>query len=243
MRVVGLVSSFREGRLLSGAVASLLMLDGILIAEGPVEGNPPEGPESELNWGAPLGDPRIKRFDGEWETDAAKRTWMLDRAKQTWPGELWGLWLDGDEVLLWGQYLHDWIWRAEQMGDPDEPVGGWPLPLVELDGSVVLCMGKVVRLDLIRSYDVSSSLITMVNGTRRTVGNFPVWNPIDGPTYMDADGKPRWRARPPLHGEPHLLHRSWLRDRSRAVERQSAAEERNYRGVELPGGVRVNGSE
>lgn len=238
MRVVGLVSSFREGRMLQAAIRSLAALDAVLVAEGPVEGNPPIGPESDLSG-------RSNQFyvtNGEWETDAAKRTDLLRAAKGKWPGELWGLWLDGDEILLWGEYLHDWLWRVNQQGDPDNPVGGWPFHLVELDGSVALCLGKLVRLDLIKSYDVSSSLVTMINGTQLTLGNVECWNPIDGPTLRNEDGRPNWRARPPLQGEPHLQHRPILRDRRREVERQHVAEARNFEGVELPPGVRVNGS-
>lgn len=241
MRVVGLVSSFREGRMLAAAVGSLASLDGVIVAEGPVEGNEPAGPESVVGHHHPVKN-WIQRFDGEWDTDAAKRTWLLNKAKERWPGELWGLWLDGDEILLWGEYLHDWLWRVSQQGDPDNPVGGWPFHLVELDGSVALCLGKLVRLDLIRSYDVSISLVTMINGSQRTLGNVEAWNPIDGPVLFNEDGRPNWRARPPLQGEPHLQHRPILRDRQREVERQHVAEARNFEGIELPAGVRINGS-
>lgn len=225
MRIVALVSSFREGSLAESAIRSALPLDGILVAEGPVEGNEPTGPKTVVPDRKLIG--RLKFFEGSWESDAAKRTWMLDRAKQLWPGELWGLWLDCDEILLWGEYLHDWLERVVQGGDKSNPVGGWPLALVELDGSVAICMGKLVRLDLIRKYLVSSSYIEMVNGDRRTVGNVPYWNMKDGPLVEN------WRARPPLQGEPHLQHRPILRDRGRVVERQHRAEERNFEGVEL----------
>ncbi len=214
--------------MLEAAVRSLQHLDGTVIFEGPVEGNKPEGPPSVIGTaGKPV------YLEGAWETDAAKRTAMLTLAKRKWPGELWGLWLDGDEILLWGEYLRDWILRVSQQGSKENPVGGWPLALVELDGTTTLCMGKLVRLDLIRSYLISSSYIELVNGDRRTVGNVDYWNPVDGPTVFAEDGKPHWRARPPLQGEPHLQHRPILRDRGRGVERQHRAEARNFEGVEL----------
>ena len=211
-------------------VESAATLDAVLVFEGPVEGNEPTGPESDF------GSTGVAVYRGSWATDAAKRTAMLETAKKKWPGPLWGVWLDGDEILLWGEQLHDWLYRVDQQGDADNPVGGWPLPLVELDGTTVLCMGKCVRLDLIRRYLVSSSLIELVTGEHRTVGNVLFWNPIDGPCQRTPDGRPHWRARPPLQGEPHLQHRPILRSRDRDVERQHAAEERNFRGVELPGG-------
>lgn len=219
--------------MLATAVRSLAALDGVLVAEGPVEQNAGSaGPPSELP-----NEVKVKRFDGVWESDAAKRTWMLGKAKQLWPGPLWGLWLDGDELLLWGEMLKDWLWRVEQQGDDGNPVGGWPLPLVELDGTVVICAGKLVRLDLIRKYLVSSSYIEMVDGSRRTVGNMPYWTPTDGALVES------WRARPPLQGEPHLQHRPVLRSKLRTVERQHRAEERNFRGVELPDSTRVDRSD
>jgi hypothetical protein len=227
-RIVALVSSFREGDLLASTLASARPLDGILVAEGPVEGNPPAGPPSRI----PAG---VKRFDGSWESDAAKRTWLLEKAKTIWQGPLWVLWLDGDELLLWGDQLHDWLGRVLWNDDPGNPVGGWPLTLVELDGSVSVCMGKLVRADLIRRYLVSSSYIEMMDGSRRTVGNVPYWTPKDGALLE------HWRARPPLQGEPHLLHRSILRA-GREVERQGVAEERSFRGVVLPGSGPINGS-
>jgi hypothetical protein len=224
--IVGLVSSFDEGPMLETAIRSLLDLDAIVNFEGPVEGHAGGNmmpPPSNVRWAR-----------GEWESDAAKRTAMVEYVHRTWVGKpVWGLWLDGDEILLWGEYLHDWIWRVEQQGDADNPVGGWPFPLVELDGSTSLCMGKLLRVDLVRRYLVSSSLIELVNGDRRTVGNVEYWNPIDGPTQFTEGDRPHWRARQPLAGEPHLQHRPILRSRARRVERQHLAEERNYRKAEL----------
>lgn len=226
IRVVGLVSSFCEGPMLRTAVRSLAALDHILVFDGPVERNPPSGPRSETGG---LGKGAVV-VEGEWATDAAKRTAMVEWAKarlNPTGGPLWGLWLDGDEILLWGEYLHDWLWRVSQQGDDDNPVAGWPLPLVELDGAVSMCMGKLLRIDLVERYLVSSSYIELVGGTRRTVGNVFYWTPKDGPLVEN------WRARPPLQGEPHLQHRPILRSKLRDVERQNEAEARNFRGVVL----------
>lgn len=223
--------------MLASAVRSLAALDHVLVAEGPIGDNRPDGPPSELPRGREWSG-RLTRLDGVWPSDAAKRTAMLEWVhRRPWlDGETWGLWLDGDELLLWGEHLHDWVWRVSQQGDADNPVAGWPLPLVELDGSVVLCLGKLLRVDLVRRYLVSSSLLELVNGEQVTRGNVPYWNPVDGPLVRDAEGRPNWRARPPLQGEPHLQHRPVLRSKLRTAERQHKAEERDYRGVILPGG-------
>lgn len=240
MKIVGLVSSFREGPMLASAIRSLSALDHVFVFEGPVEGNPAVGPESEL----PAERKKVTFRAGEWETDAAKRTAMAEAA-HAFPrqeGEpLWGLWLDGDELLLNGEYLHDWLWRVSQQGDEENPVAGWPLSLVELDGSVSWCMGKLLRVDLVRRYLVSSSYLELVNGERVTKGNVFAWTPVDGPLQFTEEGKPHWRARPPLQGEPHLQHRPVLRSKLRLVERQHEAEARNFEGVDLEAGSGVGG--
>jgi hypothetical protein len=239
VKLVGLVSSYMEGGLLESAVASLAAFDHVVVFEGPVEGAPPSDVGSTLKIG-----PRVSVRHGEWESDAAKRTAMVEWVKsRRWlDGETWGLWLDGDELLLWGEYVRDWLGRAVESGDDGNAAAGYPIPLVELDGSVSICMGKLVRVDLIERYIVSSSFLELVGGRQVGAGNQDVWNPVDGPTFFTnaagvVDGSrelPHWRARPPLQGEPHLLHRSALRSKRRRAERQSAAEERNFRGVDLP---------
>lgn len=240
MKIVGLVSSFREGELLRSAVESLASLDAIVVFEGPVERNADlSGPESVIPRRVGLPQKQVHVVHGEWPADAAKRTAMIEWCRtRRWlqDEQVWGLWLDGDEVLLWGEYLADWVRRASEAGDDDNEVAGWPLSLVELDGSVAWCAGKLVRVDLIEKYLISSSFIQMVGGQTRTVGNLQCWTPLDGPSqFTEVEGVrlPHWRARPPLQGEPHLLHRSRLRSRAREVERQHVAEERNYAGADL----------
>ncbi len=221
--------------MLASAVASLADLDHVVVFEGPVEGNPEVGPESVIPRGKSWSQ-RLTVVRGAWASDAAKRTAMVEWVhRRAWLNEHepWGLWLDGDEILLYGEYLRDWLWRISQQGDDGNEVVGWPLALVELDGSTSLCMGKLLRVDLVRRYLISSSYLELVNGTTRTVGNVEYWNPLDGPVVRTADGRPHWRARPPLHGEPHLQHRPVLRSKLRAVERQHVAEARNFEGVEL----------
>lgn len=249
MKIIGLVSSFREGSLLESAIHSLAALDAIVVFEGPVEQNANATGEPSAIPNR-VGGLQVSTVHGEWPADAAKRTAMIEWCQsRKWleNEEVWGLWLDGDEVLLWGEYLHDWVTRASQAGSADDPVAGWPISIVEMDGSVAWCMGKLVRVDLIDRYLISSSFIQMKGGATRTVGNVQCWTPLDGPTQFverplpptaddptPVERLPHWRARPPLQGEPHLLHRWQLRPPSRGVERQHRAEERNYAGVELP---------
>ncbi len=221
--------------MLETAIRSLAMFDHVLVFEGPVEGNPETGPASVIPRDKGLSQ-RLTVVRGAWSSDAAKRTAMVEWVhRRPWlnDAEPWGLWLDGDELLLYGEYLRDWLWRVSQQGDDANPVAGWPLALVELDGSTSLCMGKLLRVDFVRRYLISSSYIELMTGDSRTVGNVEYWNPVDGPRMFDEQGRPHWRARMPLHGEPHLQHRPVLRSRLRDVERQHLAEARNFEGVEL----------
>jgi hypothetical protein len=227
VKIVGLVSCYREGSLVAAAVASLRHLDFTLVFEGPVEGNPVSGKPSQL----PRFDQAEGRVvNGSWDSDAGKRTamveWVRSRRYLQDPDGVWGLWLDADEILLWGEYLHDWVARVAEQ---DADVGGWPLALTELDGSVTICMGKLLRVDRVRRYLASSSYLEFDDGTRKTLGNVPAWTPTGGP----QPGVAGWRARPPLQGEPHLLHRPILRSRDRQVERQHLAEERAFADAEI----------
>jgi hypothetical protein len=225
MKIVALMSTFCEGTLAISAMRSAAMLDGILVADGPVEGNEPD-PDTITRFPDGL---HVKKYFGTWPDDAGKRTWIVGEAKKLWPGELWGLWLDGDELLLWGEYLRDWLERIKLESDDDtNPIAGWPFPLVELDGSVAICAGKLIRVDKVRQYLASSSYVEFVNGARRTLGNVKYYDPVNGPVMEN------WRARPVLAGEPHLLHRPLLRSKGRTVERQHLAEERAYKGIVLP---------
>lgn len=99
---------------------------------------------------------------------------------------------------------------------------GWPIRLVELDGSVALCRGKVVRVDLIDRYDVSSSAFTNVLGFMHGEGNVPErLSENDGAagfgkrlmlaSELDRMIVPSW-----LVAEPFLVHRSLLRHPARS---------------------------
>lgn len=207
--IVACVSSYAEGSLIDSCLDSADMLEHTFRAEGAVG-------------------------EGErWKDDAAKRTHLLQLAKHAYPksqrkGErLWVLWLDGDELLLWGEYLKDMTARAEA----ETGAAGFPLRLVELDGSVAMCQGKIVDADVIRKYLHSSYQVELHTGMVVALPNVKICS-AGGMPVRPADGWPEGdeleaylaRHRPPLHGEPHLLHRSVLRDPGRNVRRLSDVE-------------------
>lgn len=221
--IIACVSTYRDDHLLQGCIESAVgKVDAVLVADGP--------------WGKKGGAPHdvvtsygeTGRREGTWESDAAKRSYMLGWARHFHKGyfsrrkadELWVLWLDGDELLLWGEHLRAMCTSAEEQTGG----GGFPLRLVELDGSVVDCRGKVIRADAVRRYLHSSYqvetpqgiVVALPNVQICTAGGMPV-KPEGGwdmpPEEMDAYLA---KHRPPLAGEPHLLHRSALRNKGRA---------------------------
>lgn len=214
MKVVGLVSCYKEGRLLQGAVQSLerAVLDQIFVCEGPAgDALGDEVPDSRFTGQLA----RLDFWEGRWRSDARKRNQMLERAKAFFPGEpLWGVWLDGDEVLRDAEYLRDELqsvlWNDE-LAEDEPPTIHWPLWVVEADGSVALTTGRLVRLDLIRSYDISVSVTTNVLGLEQGFGNE---NP-DARIWLDVWQKAmstgRMLSLPPHPGQPHIVHRSNLR--------------------------------
>ena len=237
--IVGLVSCFREGRLVAGAIESLRpACDVVLVLEGPA---PPEreptGPESELRRFDRSQDVIVRR--GAWQSDAAKRSELAEWARVCWArwrasrGPLWLLVLDADELLLWGEYLPDYL--AWLDGEPDatrNATGGFPLRHVEPDGSVHLSYGRVLNGLQVRRYLVSGYQLELASGLVVALPLLPLCSaggiplaPADGPP-VDVGARDLWLAqhRPPLAGEPHVLHRHPLRARARAAVRMKDAE-------------------
>ena len=245
MIVVGFVSCYREGRLVRGAIDSVLdvELDRLYVFEGPA-GEPLENeaelPESELDRYGPgtrFGTP-VTIHRGRWRTDGRKRDAMLQRAKQDYPGELvWAVTVDADEVLVNGRYLRDrleWlvandVRRGASIATPDNPpMARWPLHLVEHEGSMSLITARVYRVDLLRSIDHSSSVVTNVAGVQDGWGNYAASSAEFTRRWFEAVDRGAMIAWPPLPTEPHLVHRSNLRHPGRAQLRMSVQEQREF---------------
>ena len=217
MKIVGLTSSFREGRLIRGAIRSLeaVGLDHLFVYEGSA-GKVPEGveesPESELGDELIRGQTLVR---GRWRSDARKRNEMLQAAKEMFPeGPVWGVWLDGDEVLANAEYLRDILQSAvwnDELSPGEPPTIRWPLWTVEADGSMAITLGRLVRLDLIRSYDISVSVVTNEQGLEEAQGNLQEDARLWAEMWERAIRTGRMLAWPPYPGLPHIVHRSHLR--------------------------------
>jgi hypothetical protein len=242
--IVGLCSSFREGRLAESAVRSLLpACDRVVVLEGPIGDAPTAGPATD--WPSVRRAGRVLVKEGRWGSDAEKRTAMLHEAKRGYatynergasrggPG-LWGVILDGDEVLLHGELLPDYLDAL-----PAEALG-FSLHLMELDGSCSYIPNRVLRLDRITRW-ILSSYAFEIDGVAVSKPNVKILDAgePDSAEWVDVgDGHTRQRRRP-LAGEPHILHRSVLRpaERQARVQRQHEAEAESFE--ELLGGAPV----
>lgn len=156
---------------------------------------------------------------------------MLAEAKRrNGNGPLWGVWLDGDELLAHGEYLRDRLqailWNDEADGT-GRPTIHAPLWVVEADGSMAVTTGRLVRLDLIRSYDISVSVVTNSRGIEEGFGNRQTDARLWLEVWMRAVETGRMLAWPPGPLEPCIVHRSGLRHPARRglrLHRQEADE-------------------
>lgn len=254
-----LCSTFREGApflsTLRSAIAARPEL--VLVVESPIGENPPAGDETPLEDAGELAELALERegvlvdirTPAGFADDAEKRSTMLRWAKTRAnelgksDGEpLWILWLDGDELLVFGETFRDSCYRATfETGG-----GGFPLRIVELDGSVALTYGKVIRAEVVSRYLHSSFQVELTNGMVLALpnvkicsaGGIPFMSPEDAAELATRQDELMAIHRPPVAGEPHLLHRSILRapERIAGVERQSDAESRWFSEILGPDG-------
>lgn len=240
--VVGMVSAYKEGRLVQAAIRSLLDvdLDALYIFEGPA-GEPLDDDVPDTEYAGtnhPHIAARVVYREGRWRTDGRKRNAMLQQAKQDFPGvPFWCVVVDADEVLVNGRYLRDrleWIMaedeaRGADPADPDNPpMARWPLHLVEHEGSMSLITARVFRGDLLRSIDISSSVVTNQAGVREGWGNFEATSRLWIENWLAAIDTGRMIAWPPFSTEPHLVHRSNLRHPLRRGVRMSVQEQQEF---------------
>lgn len=233
--LVALCSSYREGPLVHEAIHSMLAAepDRCIIFEGPAGKPIPDAPETDFKRWTRTGKVIVR--EGKWRADAEKRTAMVELVhKMELPPPVWAIWVDGDEVLVNGRYLRDIVqalqWEDEARGasledEENLPIMGRPIRIIEPSGLIISCRAKVLRLDLVKRYVVSSSVVETVTGGYMGEGNKPdslsKWFEEREP-FAEKDYA--FYAHPPLPCEPFLVHRSWLRHPSRRPVRMSDQE-------------------
>lgn len=214
---------------MKAAVRSLLAAcDRVVVFEGPA-GDPLDAdvPESDFGFLNECDD-RFHVKTGSWSTDAKKRTAMIESLRPFPRENVWGVWVDGDEVLMNPEYLRDWLTYWDQHEEVTGEQGlGWPIKLVEMDGSVHICQAKVLRVDRLDSYSVSSSVFRTTLGELHGRGNYPLRvgdSPLAGQLRQLGSPDASVFVWPPMPGEPYILHRSRLRHPLRQQLRMSDQE-------------------
>lgn len=233
--LVACVSAYKEGPLVHGAISSALDAapDELVVFEGPAGEEIDGCPETDYSH-----FPSVTH--GTWRADAEKRTAIVEHVRAlALPAPVWGVWVDGDEILCNGEYLRDILqalqWEDEERGasldDPENlPTMGRPIRIVEPSGLIISCRAKVIRLDLVKRYVVSSSVVESVLGGYMGEGNKPdslsKWFD-DREVFAAKDYA--FYAHPPLPCEPFLQHRSWLRHPKRRPVRMSDQEMHEFK--------------
>lgn len=191
--IIGLCSSYNEGQLAIAAVRDLSKCcDRVLILEGPIGETPNVGEPTQAWTGRKQPSNVFLKHGGPWATDAAKRTALLKWAQAMNTGACWGVTLDADEIMPWAEYLPDYIRHSESRGE----AGGVELKVCFEDGQVYTSRTRCFRIDTVESYLISSVQLQLKSGL--------VWACALG---FGKTG--------PLHGEPHVLHRGYLRSAER----------------------------
>lgn len=231
--IVTLISSYREGTLIRGAIRTALPIsERVLVFEGPTENRKIAGDETDYN-------AEVYWQDGEWESESAKRTAMLKRAKELVSDSFWVLLLDADEILVWGEHLQDHL--AVLNPGPESPENiprflktemVW-IPARPRDKQQRIAHAKTYGsraigwwTDFTPSHLYHSSLVA-----RYKVGAWQVETPEGKLAVLDNSPAPNM----PAYGEPHIHHRPYLRRFERAGMRLHKGEEQRWmeeRGLE-----------
>ena len=220
MRLFAMMSIYEEEQhMIDSAINSCNDLDGIMVFDGPTSIKKNKLYKEPNNLRTDKGT-EYTFFHGHWKSDADKRSSILDFIKNEligFPDDAWILWLDGDEILLYGEYLINHCIRADQ----ETATGGSTIRIVEYDGSVAQCYGKLIKVSAVKKYVMSSYEIELENGMTVALPNVPICT-AGGIPIGEINGRddPLLATnRPPLIGEPHLLHRHGLRNPERKSPR------------------------
>lgn len=204
--IVCLISSYREGELIQGAIRSVLPLNcPILVFEGPTSVQRPGGPKTEVG---NFSDRLCGWKHGEWIDEAAKRNEMLEHARSEMRhNPFWLLTVDADEILVWAEYLPDWL-NVLRPGYPASNENIVPMKLTmpgtddeTINGPVTWIQpSRLIHSSIIDHYQIGLLVAETPDGKQASYTAYR-------------------SAMPPCFGEPHIHHRYYLRRGDRAKMR------------------------
>lgn len=215
--VVCLISSFREGELIQGAIRSAVPCsEKIIVWEGST--NPKASPG--MGEKTRLGDmgTAVSNFHvGAWGDEAKKRNAMLQHARDLMQKPFWILTLDADEILVWSEYLGDWL-NALRPGYPRSDQNVVPVKITvpgydeetKHGPATYIQPSRLVHSSLVARYTNGLVLAVTPDGAK-----------LDFSAYRSEI--------PPVVGEPHIHHRYYLRRPDRAKTRGYQLEQEELR--------------
>lgn len=233
--IVGLVSTWNEGGLAAGAIRSLLpCCDVVRVCDGPLvplgDKLPAETNRTRLDMFKR--EQRVIVQRGRWENEHGKRNYMLGQTRR-YPAPTWGVYLDADEILLWGEYLPELIDAAVSNAPAGEQTASVPILISEVDSSVGR-VHRIIRLDLLERHVLSMSQFEFKTFAGVvTLPLLPVWRPGEPVTHLN---------RPPMQGEPHIHHRAYYRPAGVERERLHAREVRDFDAMVAQAGIEPGGA-
>jgi len=158
---------------------------------------------------------------GSWGDEAKKRNAMLSSARHVIGKPFWILTLDADEILVWSEYLTDWL-NALRPGYPRSDQNVVPLKITvpgydeetKHGPATYIQPSRLVHSSLIDHYTNGLVLAVTPDGAK-----------LDFSSYRSE--------LPPVVGEPHIHHRYYLRrpDRARTRGYQLEQEELKKSGI------------
>lgn len=204
--IVALIAGHKEGSLIQGAIRSALKAQPhfVIVYDCPVTGVKVEGEPTNLGKSYTR---YLSLKDHEFPTQYDMRNAMLGEARRKMRGHpFWTLILDADEVLVWGEYLPDWLGQLKP-GYPHSMENLIPLKLTGFVNDVAMKVpSRVVHSSLIDEYLCGCWVFSDASGNVGVLG------------HTESEFMP-------AQGEPHIHHRHHMRRPERKSTRLSGQSE------------------
>lgn len=230
--IYAMVSTYQEGPYWEGCIRSLIgAVDHIFILEGSCVPKKKELHGEPTNIGIYQHSDGITVGIGRYPNEAAKRNALVGMARATGRNPFWILTIDADEILVWGEYLRDWLYIL----DPSQGQCMVPLKRTEAlwndlyivdkelnafgltyDGKTIwghyqtyIAPSRCIHSSILDKYIVGTYIYKNMDGVECSLGHELV------PQF-------------PMPGEPHILHRPYYRVGERGNLRLRVEDEHRY---------------